>query len=66
VVPKASSTITWRAKPTKLFKAKAAITSPAPRAIWRLAVPIEVSTTGDYINAGEVGRTSKSNLQSAA
>ena len=51
LVPKAFSTSTCRASPTMLFKANAAITSPAARAIWRLAVPCEVSTEKDYINA---------------
>jgi len=48
-VPKAPETSTWRIRPVRLLKIKAAITVPAARAIWRLAVSVTVFTRTDYI-----------------
>jgi hypothetical protein len=49
LVPKAFSTTTWRIRPIRLLRMKAAMTSPAARAIWRLAAPAETLTVEDYI-----------------
>jgi len=51
-VPKAPVITTWRSKPIRLLSTKAAITVPAARAIWRVAL---VDMDGLYAG-GKVNR----------
>ena len=51
LVPNACETRIWRIRPVMLLRTNAAITVPAARAIWRLAVPRVSLTRCDYIRA---------------